>query len=171
MKAIVATTKTKSKKNTIAKDAKAEGKRILKELGWPIDSGFADMDQEFWDFTTEHLFGQIWARPGLSLRGRAIVTLSVLLAVDADRGSINHIRYAHNLGITEKEMREIIIQVGYYAGWPKGAHAMARFFKVLHEPGNGFVKPKAKAKTKVVSKSKAVIPAVEKAVVKKKIKK
>lgn len=171
MKAIVATTKTKSKKNTKTKDAKAEGKRILKELGWPIDSGFADMDQEFWDFTTEHLFGQIWARPGLSLRDRAIVTLSVLLAVDADRGSINHIRYAHNLGITEKEMREIIIQVGYYAGWPKGAHAMARFFKVLHEPGNGFVKPKAKAKTKVVSKSKAVIPAVEKAVVKKKIKK
>ena len=171
MKAIVATTKTKSKKNTKTKDAKAEGKRILKELGWPIDSGFADMDQEFWDFTTEHLFGQIWARPGLSLRDRAIVTLSVLLAVDADRGSINHIRYAHNLGITEKEMREIIIQVGYYAGWPKGAHAMARFFKVLHEPGNGFVKPKAKAKTKVVSKSKAVLPAVEKAVVKKKIKK
>ena len=171
MKAIVATTKTKSKTNTKTKDAKAEGKRILKELGWPIDSGFADMDQEFWDFTTEHLFGQIWARPGLSLRDRAIVTLSVLLAVDADRGSINHIRYAHNLGITEKEMREIIIQVGYYAGWPKGAHAMARFFKVLHEPGNGFVKPKAKAKTKVVSKSKAVIPAVEKAVVKKKIKK
>ena len=171
MKAIVATTKTKSKKNTKTKDAKAEGKRILKELGWPIDSGFADMDQEFWDFTTEHLFGQIWARPGLSLRDRAIVTLSVLLAVDADRGSINHIRYAHNLGITEKEMREIIIQVGYYAGWHKGAHAMARFFKVLHEPGNGFVKPKAKAKTKVVSKSKAVIPAVEKAVVKKKIKK
>ena len=171
MKAIVATTKTKSKKNTKTKDAKAEGKRILKELGWPIDSGFADMDQEFWDFTTEHLFGQIWARPGLSLRDRAIVTLSVLLAVDADRGSINHIRYAHNLGITEKEMREIIIQVGYYAGWPKGAHAMARFFKVLHDPGNGFVKPKAKAKTKVVSKSKAVIPAVEKAVVKKKIKK
>ena len=171
MKAIVATTKTKSKKNTKTKDAKAEGKRILKELGWPIDSGFADMDQEFWDFTTEHLFGQIWARPGLSLRDRAIVTLSVLLAVDADRGSINHIRYAHNLGITEKEMREIIIQVGYYAGWPKGAHAMARFFKVLHEPGNGFVKPKAKAKTNVVSKSKAVFPAVEKAVVKKKIKK
>lgn len=171
MKAIVATTKTKSKTNTKTKDAKAEGKRILKDLGWPIDSGFADMDQEFWDFTTEHLFGQIWARPGLSLRDRAIVTLSVLLAVDADRGSINHIRYAHNLGITEKEMREIIIQVGYYAGWPKGAHAMARFFKVLHEPGNGFVKPKAKAKTKVVSKSKAVFPAVEKAVVKKKIKK
>jgi len=171
LKAIVATTKTKSKTNTKTKDAKAEGKRILKELGWPIDSGFADMDQEFWDFTTEHLFGQIWARPGLSLRDRAIVTLSVLLAVDADRGSINHIRYAHNLGITEKEMREIIIQVGYYAGWPKGAHAMARFFKVLHEPGNGFVKPKAKAKTKVVSKSKAVFPAVEMAVVKKKIKK
>jgi alkylhydroperoxidase/carboxymuconolactone decarboxylase family protein YurZ len=171
LKATVATTRTKSKTNAKTKDAKSEGKRILKELGWPIDSGFADMDQEFWDFTTEHLFGQIWARPGLSLRERAIVTLSVLLAVDADRGSINHIRYAHNLGITEKEMREIIIQVGYYAGWPKGAHAMARFYKVLHEPGNVFVKPEAKAKTLPVSKSKATVSPVKKAVVKKKLEK
>ena len=112
-------------KTRVSDSAKArkDGLRVLKELGWPLDSGFADMDGKFWDFTTEHLFGQVWARPGLSLRDRAIVTLSVLLAVDADRGSLNHIRYAHNLGITEEEMREIIIQVGYYAGWPKGAAA------------------------------------------------
>jgi len=159
MKSSNAAEMKKAKAKIKSHDAKSEGKRILKELGWPIDSGFADMDQEFWDFTTEHLFGKIWARPGLSLRERAIVTLSVLLAVDADRGSINHIRYAHNLGITEREMREIIIQVGYYAGWPKGAHAMARFFKVLHEPGNGFVKAKgssmSKAKPNGVLKPKA----------------
>jgi 4-carboxymuconolactone decarboxylase len=119
-------------------EAHAAGQRILRELGWPIDSGFADMDPKFWAFTTETLFGRVWARPGLSLRERAIVTLSVLLAVDADRGSMNHIRYAHNVGITEEEMREIIIQVGFYAGWPKGAHAMARFHRILNEPGNGF---------------------------------
>lgn len=119
-------------------EAHAAGLKVLRDLGWPADSGFADMDEKFWAFTVETLFGRIWARPGLSLRERAIVTLSVLLAVDADRGSMNHIRFAHNVGITEEEMREIIIQVGFYSGWPKGAHAMARFWRIMQEPGNGF---------------------------------
>jgi len=120
------------------------GREVLRQLGWPLDSGFADMDPAYWDFTTRHLFGEIWSRPGLSLRDRAIVTLSVLLAVDADRGSMNHLRHAHNLGITEEEMREIIIHVGYYAGWPKGAHAMARFSRILDEPDSGWRKPASK---------------------------
>jgi 4-carboxymuconolactone decarboxylase len=104
--------------------AKEAGLEILRKLGWPLDTG--------------HLFGQVWARPGLSLRDRAMITLAVLLAVDADRGSMNHLRYAHNVGITEEEVRELIIQVGFYAGWPKGAHAMARFSAILAEPGNGY---------------------------------
>lgn len=128
-----------------AEQAHAAGLDVLAKLGWPADSGFADMDQKFWEFTTAHLFGQVWARPGLSLRDRALVTLAVLLAVDADRGSMNHLRYAHNLGITEEEMRELIIQVGFYAGWPKGAHAMARFTKILEEPGSGWAARRAAA--------------------------
>lgn len=124
---------------TSPEGAHAMGVDVLSKLGWPIDSGFADMDPKFWEFTTAHLFGQVWGRPGLSLRDRAMVTLAVLIAVDADRGSMNHLRYAHNVGITEEEMRELIIQVGFYAGWPKGAHAMARFARILEEPGNGWV--------------------------------
>ena len=133
---------------TDSAEARKAGVKVLKDLGWPLDSGFADMDRKYWDFTTEHLFGQLWSRPGLSLRDRAIVTLSVLLAVDADRGSMNHLRYARNLGITETEMREIIIQVGYYAGWPKGAHAMARFTKILNDPKSGWRRPRKKASQK-----------------------
>ncbi len=127
-------------------EAHAAGLKVLSALGWPADSGFADMDPQFWEFTTSHLFGQIWSRPGLSLRDRGMVTLAVLLAVDADRGSMNHLRYAHNLGITEEEIRELIIQVGFYAGWPKGAHAMARFSAILKEPGNGWAAKREAAK-------------------------
>ena len=138
-----------------ARKAHAAGLKVLSDLGWPADSGFADMDARFWEFTTGHLFGQVWSRPGLSLRDRALVTLAVLLAVDADRGSMNHLRYAHNLGITEEEIRELIIQVGFYAGWPKGAHAMARFTRILSEPGNGFRKRKAKTPAKTPAKTSA----------------
>lgn len=119
-------------------EAKSAGQDVLREMGWPLDSGFADMDGEFWEFTTEQLFGRLWSRPGMSLRDRQLVTLAVLVAIDADRGVMNHFRYAFNLGISEREIRELILQVGYYAGWPKAAHAMARYAKVLNEPGNGY---------------------------------
>ena len=33
------------------------GQRILKELGWTSDPQMEGMDQEFWDFTVENLFG------------------------------------------------------------------------------------------------------------------
>jgi alkylhydroperoxidase/carboxymuconolactone decarboxylase family protein YurZ len=68
---------------------------------------------------------------------------------------MNHLRYARNLGITENEMREIIIQVGYYAGWPKGAHAMARFTKILNDPKSGWRKPQKRKIQKEPTRRKA----------------
>lgn len=96
------------------------------------------MDETFWEHTVENLFGNIWGRPGLSLRDRQIVTLSVLIALDATDGMKPHMRNCHALGITADEVREIIIQAMYYAGWPRGAHAMNRFNQIRKEPGSGW---------------------------------
>jgi 4-carboxymuconolactone decarboxylase len=109
------------------------GLEILDQLGWPRTVGAPGMDPRFWDYTIEELFGGVWARPGLSLRDRQIVTLATLITLDADEGVKPHLRAARNLGITEEEIREIILQVLYYAGWPKGAHATLRFGKLLKE--------------------------------------
>ena len=44
--------------------------------------------------------------------------------------------------------RGLRVGIGFYAGWPKMAHAMARFTHILQEPGNGWVaKRKAKEET------------------------
>ncbi len=45
-------------------EAHAAGLSVLRELGWPADSGFADMDPKFWAFTTETLFGRSGRAPG-----------------------------------------------------------------------------------------------------------
>jgi 4-carboxymuconolactone decarboxylase len=126
------------------------GLEVLDKLGWPRTVGAPGMDPKFWDFTVENLFGEIWARPGLSLRDRQIVTLAVLITLDAEEGVKPHFRAARNLGITEEEIREIIIQVLYYAGWPKGAHATLRFGKLLKEletQGESYNKTKKKKTT------------------------
>lgn len=114
------------------------GLDVLKNIGWSDRPALSDMDDTFWSHTVENLFGNIWGRPGLSLRDRQIVTLAALVALDAADGMKPHLRNCHALGITIEEVREIIIQTMYYAGWPRGAHAINRFNQILKEPGSGW---------------------------------
>ena len=38
-----------------------------------------------------------------------------------------------HMGITKKEICEVILQVGHYAGWPALSHATRQFTEVLEE--------------------------------------
>ncbi|MBN8816256.1 MAG: carboxymuconolactone decarboxylase family protein [Sphingomonas sp.] len=58
------------------------------------------------------------------LRNREIVCISILIAVGA-HGVAKHFKYAHKIGITDEELKEIIIQTIPYAGLPKALSAMA----------------------------------------------
>ena len=109
-----------------------KGLRVLKEMGWgenpmaPVKAA----DPDFWGMTVDNLFGEVWGRPGLSLRDREMVTMAVLIALDRARGLRPHLERAHGVGITDEEIKEIIVQVMYYAGWSTGAHAMFAFSEI-----------------------------------------
>ena len=62
-----------------------------------------------------------------------MVVLSALIYCDTE-GIANHFKYCHAVGLTEEEVREIIIQAGYYSGWPKFALATRRFNRALRDP-------------------------------------
>lgn len=104
-------------------DKREKGLDILRQMGWSEKPQVDNMDDEFWDFTLENLFGTVWARPGMSLRDRELVTLATLIAQDRTQGLIPHMNNAHKLGISLTELRELIYQVMFYAGWSVGAHA------------------------------------------------
>jgi alkylhydroperoxidase/carboxymuconolactone decarboxylase family protein YurZ len=109
------------------------GLDVLREMGWPETGGVPGMDQEFWQHTVKHLFGDIWGRAGLSLRERELVTLGVLIALDAE-GVTPHFKHACKLGFTDREMREVIMQAMYYAGWPRGGAALRRYMNARNAP-------------------------------------
>ena len=116
-----------------------EGLELLKDIGWgdepmaPIKAA----DEDFWELTVSHLFGNIWRRPGMSARDRELVTIATLVALDRTGGMRPHLRNARTLGITETEMKELIIQVMHYAGWSVGAHAITAFGGAMAEtPGS-----------------------------------
>lgn len=88
---------------------------------------------DLYEMSVGHLFGDVWARPGLSLRDRQLVTLAANIALCRPTGNFSHYRSAKHIGVTHEEIMEIIIQVGHYAGWPTMANAVRQYSMVLEE--------------------------------------
>jgi 4-carboxymuconolactone decarboxylase len=100
------------------------GLAVLEALGWGKNEGVRELDEDLWQIVTEANFGTIWSRPGLSLRDRELICLSILIAVGA-HGVALHFKHAHTLGFTPDELKEIVLQTIPYAGLPKALQAMA----------------------------------------------
>lgn len=69
------------------------------------------------------LLGDVWQQPELSYRDRVLVTCSILAATGKfDELKIWMSRGVDN-GITLDELRGLVMQVTFYAGWPAGLGA------------------------------------------------
>ena len=78
----------------------------------------------FLDATIEHLFGAVWARPGLGVRERRLVTLTVLMGIGNEMTLRLHFGAAMKSGdLTDAEIDELILHVAHYGGWPQAAIA------------------------------------------------
>ena len=81
-----------------------------------------DMPGEYFALTADHLFGRIWTRPGLSMRDRRLMVLSVVTALglqDLLEVQVNAV--LQNEELTEDELREMAIFLTHYVGFPLGS--------------------------------------------------
>lgn len=83
----------------------------------------------------EFAFGSVWARPGLERKLKSVVTITALLTLGRDDELKKHLGVGLNLGLTPREIEEIIIQTIPYAGFPAAGHAMEIARTVLKERG------------------------------------
>lgn len=73
----------------------------------------------------EYAFGDVYSRPGLSLRDRELATVAMLAAKGGCAPQLDvHLHAARNVGLTVDELREVLIQVAPYAGFPAAINAM-----------------------------------------------
>ncbi|MGE3192609.1 MAG: carboxymuconolactone decarboxylase family protein [Microbacteriaceae bacterium] len=79
---------------------------------------------DFQEYVTRVAWGDIWSRPGLDRRARSIVVLSALMSQGFWDEVPMHLRAALRNGLTREELREIILQVGLYAGVPAANHGI-----------------------------------------------
>lgn len=74
--------------------------------------------------TDDVLFGDIWAREELTPRDRSLITVAALVANGNTEQLGNHLARAKANGLTETELKEAIIHLAFYAGWPRAMSAI-----------------------------------------------
>jgi 4-carboxymuconolactone decarboxylase len=74
--------------------------------------------------TDDVLFGDVWARPGLSQRDRSLITVSALVALNRPDQLRGHLARARDNGATDAELVETITHLAFYAGWPNAVTAV-----------------------------------------------
>lgn len=82
----------------------------------------SDGPGDFFGYTADHLFGDVWNRPGLSDRDRRLVLLGLLAGTHQDDVLGIQVPAAlANEELDETALRELVIFLSHYAGWPAGA--------------------------------------------------
>ena len=81
-----------------------------------------DGEGDFFRYTADHLFADIWDRPGLSDRDRRLLLIGLLAGQGAADVLGIQIPAAHANGeLGDEALREIVVFLSHYAGWPNGA--------------------------------------------------
>jgi 4-carboxymuconolactone decarboxylase len=77
---------------------------------------------DFFAVTVDHLFGEIWSREGLTMRDRRMLLLGVIAAVgEWTVLPIQLDAIMSNDEMTAEELREVVVFLTHYVGWPRGS--------------------------------------------------
>ncbi|MCG9749481.1 carboxymuconolactone decarboxylase family protein [Vibrio brasiliensis] len=109
-------------------------KQIDGEAGQNVIDSLQDISPDLAKYTIEYPFGDIYARKGLDLKSREIATVAALTALGNCVPQLKvHLNAALNVGCHEEELKEVIIQMSGYAGFPAALNGMFAFKEVLAE--------------------------------------
>lgn len=67
---------------------------------------------------TENAWGAIWGREGLPLKTRSMINLAMISALNRPHELKLHVKGAIRNGVSREEIREILLQVAPYCGFP-----------------------------------------------------
>jgi 4-carboxymuconolactone decarboxylase len=90
----------------------------------PAQRAIGDFAPKLVSLTDDVLFGDVWERTELSKRDRSLITVAALIASGNTEQLKNHLVRAKDNGLTETELKEVIIHLAFYAGWPRAMSAI-----------------------------------------------
>ena len=118
--------------------SREEGMRIRREVlgDEHVDRAEARktaFTDDFQELITRYAWGEIWTRPCLDRKLRSCIALTSLVALGHWEEFGMHVRAARRIGLTEDEIKEVLLQTAVYCGVPAANHAFAVAQRVLEE--------------------------------------
>jgi 4-carboxymuconolactone decarboxylase len=112
-------------------------KEVDGEAGERVIESLKDIAPEFARLLIEFSFGDIYSRPGLDLKSREIAVVAALTALGNATPQLKvHIHGALNVGCTEQEIVEIMMQMAVFAGCPAALNGLFSAKEVFAERKN-----------------------------------
>jgi 4-carboxymuconolactone decarboxylase len=113
-----------------------EGRRIRRHMLGDDYVERADATQNDWNrdllrLVGDACWGGVWARPGLGLRERSLITVAMLAVMNRPSELRLHLRAAVRNGCTIDELKETLLQTMPYAGVPATVDAFRLGAEVL----------------------------------------
>jgi 4-carboxymuconolactone decarboxylase len=91
-----------------------------------------DYPGEFFRVTRDHLFAEIWTRPGLDIKQRRLMLIGLMAGRGLNDVLEIQLDSAYRLGeLDAEQLREIVIFLAHYAGWPTAAGLNAIVEKLI----------------------------------------
>jgi 4-carboxymuconolactone decarboxylase len=97
----------------------AKLKEIYGDRAPMLVSSLEEVAPDLGRYVVEFGFGDIHCRPGLDLKSREMATVAALTALGNAGPQLRaHIHAALNVGCSQEEVVEVILQMALYAGFP-----------------------------------------------------
>lgn len=94
---------------------------------------FRDFAPGMVHYTDRVLFDDVWERPDLSKRDRSLITVAALTAMGKMDQLQFHLGFARQNGVTDEELKEALLHLAFYSGWPNGMGATAVLKNIIEK--------------------------------------
>jgi 4-carboxymuconolactone decarboxylase len=107
-------------------------KEIDGEIGEQVYNSLSEFSPDLAKLIIEYSFGDIYTREGLNLKSKEIAVVAALTAVGTAQPQLKiHLNAALNTGNSINEIKEVILQMSGYSGFPSSINAMQLLKEVL----------------------------------------
>ncbi|MPQ75872.1 carboxymuconolactone decarboxylase family protein [Hydrogenovibrio sp. JE_KL2] len=108
--------------------------KIDGEAGINVINSLKNISPDLGQYIIEFAFGDIYNRPALDLKSREIATIAALTTLGNATPQLKvHIKAALNIGCTQQEIIEVILQMSVYAGFPAALNGTFAAQEVFEE--------------------------------------
>jgi 4-carboxymuconolactone decarboxylase len=117
-------------------------KEVDGHAGEKVIESLRDIAPDFARLLIEFPFGDIYSRPGLDLRTRELAVVAALTALGNAAPQLKvHIDGARNVGCSEQEIVEVIMQMAVYAGFPAALNGLFAAKEVFAHRDDAHARP------------------------------